>query len=270
MTYADRLSPASCRPGEKSALAWLAAVAATLALLTGLFLLMVFNDFFHDYEHQRLGIEIRPVEFSPSQFVDELQAYFVSGDPSLMQHPYLSYRERLHYLEVKQLMRTVLGGFLGASAVTAGLLGWMLFRARRRCEPLRHVSRRVLRNVAGILLVMIAASALLALDFDRSFVKLHGLLFEGNNWILPPHTLTVNLFPVQYFSDFFLVYCGLVITTGIVILGTLAAVRPHLKTNPAAAAPLPSMGPVLSTEAFRGLKQLWLKGARAETKLKRK
>ncbi len=227
--HADRSSPAARRQGGKPALAWLAAAAAALTILSGLFLLMVFGDLFHDYEHKRLGIEVRPVEFTTGQFVDELQAYFVSEGTSLMQHPYLSYRERLHYLEVKQLMRTVLAGFLLSSATTVVLLGGMLTRSRRRREPLRHVIRRVLRNITWILVVAIAGSTLLALDFNRSFVSLHRLLFEGNNWILPSQTLTAHMFPAQYFFDFFLVYCGFVAAIAIVILGTLAVVRRHPK-----------------------------------------
>lgn len=205
--------------------AWLAAFPATLALLSGLFTLLVFNDAFHDLEHHRLGTELRLAEVNPDQLVDELQAYFVSADGSLLGHPYLSYRERLHYLEVKGVMRTVLGGLLVSIGASVGTLAWLLIGARRRGEPMRNVARRVLRNMAWILLVTISAGALLALDFDRSFLKLHRLLFEGSNWIMPTYSVTARVFPAQYFFDFFLAYCGLVIGAAAAILGTLAAVR---------------------------------------------
>ena len=208
-----------------SRLVWPVALAATLALLTGLFLLMVFNDAFHDYEHQRLGTEARLGAVHPSELVDELQDYFLSSDKSLLRHPYLSYRERLHYLEVRQVMRTMLGAFFASSAAAAALLAWLLMSARRRGLTARQIARYVLRNSAWILLIMIAASAFLALDFDRSFVTLHGLLFEGKNWVLPTYSVTARVFPTQYFLDFFLAYCALLIGTVAAILGTLAALR---------------------------------------------
>ena len=122
-------------------------------------------------------------------------------------------------------MRKVLGGFLASTAATVGALVWMLMRARRRAEPMRDVARCILRNMAWILLATAAVGAAMALDFDRSFVKLHRLLFEGSNWIVPTHTVTARVFPGQYFLDFLLVYCSLLVGAIAAILGTLAALR---------------------------------------------
>ncbi len=203
--------------------AWLAASSGTLALLSGLFSFLVFNDLFHDLEHQRLGTEARLELVHPAQLVDELQAYFASPEQSLVGHPYLSHQERLHYLEVKNVMRMMLAGFLGSTVVTVTSLAWMLSSARRRGKPLRRIARQVLGNMAWMLLATIAAGVLLALNFDRSFLVLHRLLFEGQNWLVPAHSLTARVFPGQYFFDFFLVYSGLIIAVAVAILGTLAA-----------------------------------------------
>jgi len=89
-------------------------------------------------------------------------------------------------------MRGLLAAFLLSAATMATLLGWLLNRSRRQREPLRYVIQAVLRNVTWGLLLAIVGSGLLALDFDRSFVNMHRLLFEGDNWILPSHTLTIR------------------------------------------------------------------------------
>ena len=218
-TSADRRLPS----------AWLAAFAGTLALLSGLFSFLVFNDLFHDLEHRRLGTEARLELVRPAQLVDELQAYFVSPEQSLLGYPYLSRRERLHYLEVKNVIRVTLAGFLVSTVVTLASLAWILAHGRRRGTPLRWIARKVLGNMAWMLLTTIAAGVLLALNFDRSFLVLHHLLFEGQNWMVPTHSLTARVFPGQYFFDFFLVYGGLVIAAAVAILVTLAA--PALRTT---------------------------------------
>ena len=205
--------------------AWLAAVAGALALLSGLFALLVFSDTFHDLEHERLATRAQLDEVRPEQLVDELQSYFMSADRSLLTYSYLSHRERLHYLEVKDVMRTILGCFLVSTAVAVIMLAWMLAGARRRGEPRRLAIRKVMGNTAWILLTLIATGALLALDFDRSFLHLHHLLFEGPNWIMPTYSVTARVFPAQYFLDFFLVYCGLLLTVAVALIGAVAVVR---------------------------------------------
>ncbi len=210
---------------RRSPAAWLAAAMATPTLLAGLFLLMVFSDGFHDYEHRRLGTEGRLGAVHADELVDDLQAYFLSFDGALLRHPYLSYRERLHYLEVKQVMQGVLGVFLVSALATLGTLGWVMVAARRRQQPLRAVASQLLRNLAWLLLATITAGIFLALNFERSFVALHRLLFEGGNWILPTYSVTARVFPAEYFFDFFLVYSALFTVAGAALAGALIAVE---------------------------------------------
>ena len=213
------------QPVAERSLVWLAAAATTLVLLTGFFGLMVFSDVFHDYEHRRLRTVDKSLALSPQQFTDQLQSYFLSAGPALLQHPQLSYREKLHYREVKQLIRVGVAAFFWSAALAVGLFAWILVGTRRRGESRCRLVARVLRRTGLILLATIAASVLLSLNFDKSFVALHRLLFDGNNWLLPPTSLTIQMFPGQYFFDFLITYCALIAGSALLGLGGSAVCR---------------------------------------------
>ncbi len=200
-------------------LVWLVAAATALVLLTGFFGLMVFSDLFHDYEHRRLRTVDKSLALAPQQFTDQLQRYVLSAAPVLLKHPQLSYREKLHYREVKQLMRAGVVAFFWSAAVALGLFSWMLIGAGRRGASRCQLVVRVLRRTGLILLATIVVSVLLSLNFDTSFVALHRLLFDGNNWVLPPSSLTIQMFPGRYFFDFLLVYCALIAGSALLSLG---------------------------------------------------
>lgn len=194
-------------------LGWGLAVCMAGLVLAGLFCGMVFSSVFHTLEHHRLGTASRFVRASPMTVVQQLQTYFRSRSPDLLRQPWFSYRERLHYREVKRLLQQTqtmcTWGVVGSVSLTLGLLGYT-----------RHVpgeGRRqiavAIRRAVWILLGAVACCGLFALDFETQFVRLHGLFFESRHWLLPPYAASIQLFPTQYFLDFFRVYT--VLTLGV-------------------------------------------------------
>ncbi|MDH3603661.1 MAG: hypothetical protein OEU26_28965, partial [Candidatus Tectomicrobia bacterium] len=108
-------------------LGWGLAVCMAGLVLAGLFRGMVFSSVFHAVEHQRLGTASRFAQASPMTVVQQLQTYFHSRSPDLLRHSLFSYRERLHYREIKQLLlqtkTACTWGVMGAVGLALGLLG---------------------------------------------------------------------------------------------------------------------------------------------------
>lgn len=206
-------------------------MCAALVVLLGLFRLLVFTDVFHTMEQRRLGIAARFPQASPAEVTDQLQDYFRADGSQLIDSELFSYRERLHYREVKQLIERANGLLAGAGVALAGLALGLAYTARGRSGGTTGVVASVCGRVAAILIVVIAICAALGLSFDTSFVRLHFLLFDSRNWILPPYSASARLFPLRYFIDFLLAFSGLVLGAAAVFLAAGAWLKGQRKTT---------------------------------------
>jgi len=72
------------------------------------------------------------------------------------------------------------------------------------------VYSRVFALTGKLLLLVVTAASFLLLNFDVNFLRLHRLVFDSSNWVLPPYSVTAQVFPLRYFMDFFFAY-GLLI-----------------------------------------------------------
>lgn len=205
-------------------LAWLVSLAGVLLVLSGVLHFLVFSDAFHGLEHRRLGGGRPPAQPSAAELTDRLQAYFRAPGPALMEPEVFSYRERLHYREVKRLVRANRLVFIGSALAVSVLVLAAILLGRAaglgagglRAGGVLKMTSRVLVLTGALLLLVVTAAALLFLDFDGNFLRLHRLVFDSTNWVLPPYSVTVQVFPLRYFTDFLVVY-GLLIA-GLAVL----------------------------------------------------
>ena len=206
-------------------LGWGLAVCIAGFVLAGLFRGMVFSRVFHAVEHHRLGTAGKFVQASPMTVVRQLQTYFRSRSPELLRHPLFSYRERLHYRDIKQLLlktkTACTWAVIGSVSLALGLFGY----THRLPGEGRRLMVAVVRRTVVILLGVVAFCGLFALDFETRFVRLHGLLFESRHWLLPPYAASIQLFPTQYFLDFFRVYTVLLLSVAMLLWGLAYGIR---------------------------------------------
>ena len=192
------------------------ALCAALVIWLGIFQFLVFSDAFHSFEHERLETGKRFTRAAPGETTRELQAYFRRDGLQPIDHPLFSYRERMHFLEIKRLIRNMqvaaVGGIVALVALGLGLG----FAARKATIRPRALASMFCLYLSATLGLIVAAHGVLAISFDRSFLRVHTLLFNSKNWLLPPESVTVQLFPMQYFRDFFLAQT--VVTLGIAVL----------------------------------------------------
>jgi uncharacterized membrane protein len=206
-------------------LGWGLTVCMAALVLAGLFRGMVFSSLFHAFEHHRLGTASRFAQASPMTVVQQLQTYFRSGSLELLRQPLFSYRERMHYREIKQLLRKTktmcTWGVMGAVSLALGLLGY----TRHFSGEGRRLIAIAIQRAVWLLLGAVAFCGLFALDFETQFVRLHELLFESRHWLLPPYAASIQLFPTQYFLDFFRVYTVLTLAVAILLWGLAHGLR---------------------------------------------
>ena len=115
-------------------------------------------------------------------------------------------RERRHMLDVKHAlfdMRHVWWFSLGL---------WLsLLAAQYRPTTQWRLALRMTTYV-GVTIVSIAG-IMATVDFHASFNLLHYLFFTGRSWVFPAGSLIIQLFPLNYFEQFFMIWSGLAIST---------------------------------------------------------
>lgn len=151
-----------------------------------------------------------------------IRDYFQSAGSEILDTRGFSFRERQHFLEVKSAIDEVKHGarWLQISLLLA--LGALI--GLNRSSPSR--SLLVLERSARLTAVLLASTVVigllgLALGFDSGFVALHRIVFADGNWILPPESLTIALFPRSFFVAGAQLY-GLWIGLAATALGTLS------------------------------------------------
>ena len=174
---------------------------------------MVYSEAFHAVEHRRLGTAQRFTQVPPMSVVQQLQTYFRSDGRQLLQHRLFSYREKRHYQDIKALLQRLETAYAWGAAGFAALALSLAYLVRRAPNSVWAWSAIALRRAALILMGAIALMGLAALDFDAGFAQLHRLIFPNRHWLLPSYAASIQLFPIQYFHDFFRVYLTLVFAT---------------------------------------------------------
>jgi integral membrane protein (TIGR01906 family) len=133
----------------------------------------------HDYSDRT----VTELLFGPATFE------FAAPDGS----PFYDASERGHMRDV----RVVLYGFLGISAVAAGLLAAVIYRRHADASVLRAISRGGAWLAVGTVVVGVFA----ALAFDTAFELFHEIVFPGGNFSFDPTTeRLVQLYPIAFWQ----------------------------------------------------------------------
>ncbi|MDO8628366.1 MAG: DUF1461 domain-containing protein, partial [Nanoarchaeota archaeon] len=153
------------------------------------FALLLFSDSFFHERFDRYGAYDKLGKVVADKELDGLQHYFVSSEETL-QASLLSSKERIHMLEVRDIIRLVL--FLWVSISLLFLLSSLLH------PQWSKVLWRGGLLVLPLLLLLYAFS----FDFASNFVAFHQLFFQDSSWLLSSDSMLITLFPQQLFADF--------------------------------------------------------------------
>jgi integral membrane protein (TIGR01906 family) len=151
--------------------------------------MLVFNKDYYSAELSKLGVEDKAAAYEVMDYIQgksDLPGQF-------------SEKEKLHLLDVKNLINAALM-VLYLSAILATILLFILyFTDKNFWGSFRKV---FLFSSAGVILILLIL-LLLSNKFGFLFTKFHTLFFEEGSWLFSSASKLVNIFPQQFFYNFF-------------------------------------------------------------------
>ncbi len=137
--------------------------------------------------------------------------------------PLFNERELSHMLDVKNVVRPVIGIGYGSWAVLLGLGLWARF------GDWWQDYRRGVKRGGWVAVILVIALALFGIiGFMQFFTVFHSLFFEGDSWLFLYSDTLIRLFPIRFWQDCFL-YAGGITLVGGLLLGLLVKIP---KRNP--------------------------------------
>lgn len=186
-----------------------------LAILLGSFLLLLNSEFFfkfllqitHVYEQVELPEEI--INDAVANFI----SYFRGTSPSLLTghegYSIFHAQEVFHMLEVKLIFGVILRIFMGLLVVTSLVL------------ILSKHPRRILSYQRYGMLLIFVLLGVLALNFEKTFLVMHQLLFDNEYWTFTSEHFLIQILTFDFFLYFFIAIFILALAVSL-ILGYLA------------------------------------------------
>ncbi len=188
---------------RSNALSMAAAVILALAAILGTGRALVFGDTFHAFAESRVARNTDLPAGKTDVLVYQVRNYLRYDGRDLMDQLAFSYRERLHFHEVRGLVREAQNSLYWAAHTGVILVLALLMQATLCGRYALALLGEFLSRFSFTLTLVVGGGLIMALNFNFSFYLLHDLVFESNNWLLPHDALTLQLFPRQYFVDLF-------------------------------------------------------------------
>ena len=125
---------------------------------------------------------------------------YFKNNKKLMNQKGFTQEERLHFLDVKNIIITIKSILLLSLMLTSMLLINLFTKTKKK--ELKKLLSDYLINGSLITLTIVLMAFLLALNFNNSFNLFHSLLFKAGTWTFPATSLSIRLFPIELFQGF--------------------------------------------------------------------
>jgi integral membrane protein (TIGR01906 family) len=142
---------------------------------------------------------------APAQQQENARILSYLNGPPFTQHTldFLTPAEASHMSDVKRLFDAMFITYLVCLGILIGIL--IIFAAQRLWHHFDELLGRSLRAVGWTLVGACLLFGLAAmLDFPRSWVLFHAVLFPQGNWAFPADSILITLYPGAFFSQFVL------------------------------------------------------------------
>ncbi|HLD12780.1 MAG TPA: DUF1461 domain-containing protein [Candidatus Nanoarchaeia archaeon] len=165
-----------------------ALVLLPLVIILSNFVIVLFSDGFYHDRFERYGTYDKLGKVAADAELDIIQSYFLGSEETL-NSTLLTARERVHMLEVRDIMRKVL--FLWLSVVLLFVVSAFL-----------HPNWPKVLLWGGLAVVPLCLLLVFfSLNFVTSFIAFHELFFQDSSWLLASDSKLLILFPQELFSD---------------------------------------------------------------------
>lgn len=180
------------------------ALALQVLLALAMLFAVTFDRAYYSSEYARLGVyescgaDAETLERATDILLEYLRgtADGLSGQGVIdgQQRDIFGEDERAHMQDVALLYERALIVMLGAGGVA---IACALLAGRDR----RRMAQGALIGMGAFALLLAAAGAWCALDFDSAFNAFHRLLFNNELWLMDPNTqFMIRMFPAEFFA----------------------------------------------------------------------
>ncbi len=163
------------------------------------FHLLVFNSKFYKSEFAKLNVY---EQFSSKEEVDSQSQKLIKYlcCESQLEGDFFTQREKLHLIDVKNLIRLSTIQFVLTLVITTVCL---LFLAFKKKVQLMAFSLKWGSLVTIISIIVLWASSFINIPkFEKSFIAFHEIVFDNDLWQMPQEANLIKLFPMMFFVDF--------------------------------------------------------------------
>lgn len=149
---------------------------------------------------------------------------YLTGKKDKLESSFFGEQETIHMVDVKNIISKV----ITAGYILMGIVFLLIIFSKEKLRTLK---------IAGITsLIFYIILSLILLNFDYFFLKFHELFFSNKLWIFSADSPIINIFPQQFFIDFFqqiLIYSFL-IAIGLIVISFVLSIfkkKEDLKTT---------------------------------------
>ncbi|MBW2985563.1 DUF1461 domain-containing protein [Candidatus Woesearchaeota archaeon] len=133
------------------------------------------------------------------EIITNLLDYF-KNNKELIEQEGFTQEEKLHFLDVKNIIR-VLNSILLFTLILTSMLLIKLFTETKK-NKLRKLFSSYLIIGSSITIPIVLIIFLLSLNFNNSFNLFHSVLFKAGTWTFSATSLSIQLFPIELFQRF--------------------------------------------------------------------
>ena len=132
------------------------------------------------------------------EIIINLLDYFKDNRKIIEQEGF-THEEKLHFLDVKKLIRTINSILLLSLMMTLMLLIYLFAETKKGI--LKNLSSYLIGG-SSITIIIVIFIYLSSQNFNYFFNLFHSLLFKAGTWIFPAESLSIRLFPIELFQEF--------------------------------------------------------------------
>lgn len=183
-----------------------ALVVFPLLIILSNLVFVLFYFPFYESEFEKLGVYDQLGKEQVDRETKNILNYFIGSEETL-HNSSLSANERIHMLQVRDILRKIL--FLWLSLIVLFIVTLFL-----------HPNFRLVFLWGSFAaLVLIGLLVLFAMSFSSSFIALHEIVFQDLSWqLVAGQDVLLTMFPQQFFEDFLLrVIIQSILVSGIII-----------------------------------------------------
>ena len=133
------------------------------------------------------------------KIIINLLDYF-KNDKEFIKQEGFTQKERDHFLDVKEIIRSIRSISLLSMMLTSLFLINLYFKTKKK--ELKNKLSIYLISGSSITILIVLFIYVSSQNFEYFFTLFHSVLFKTGTWTFPANSLSIKLFPLELFKEF--------------------------------------------------------------------